>query len=200
MNAVHGPSVPEPSPTARTGRFRRAGLATSALGLALTTTTGVVAFAEPASAHASLVRSTPASGATLTTAPSRVVVTFDENVRAPSAIVVTGPGGRVSHGTAQVLDNTVSIDVAMRAAPSFVGDYDLAYRVVSADGHPVTGQVPFRYRPPGVRARAGAAAQPQGEVSSPNSHAGAWALGGAAVVGAGALLLGGRRLRRRGAR
>ena len=49
----------------------------------------VVVGAAPASAHASLVRSSPADESSVATGPSRVKLTFDENIRMPSVILVT---------------------------------------------------------------------------------------------------------------
>ena len=88
----------------------------------------------------------PGDGATVTTAPARVRLVFDENVRTPAALVVTGPSGtRVDHGQAQVLDNTASVRVEVMTA----GRYTVAFRVVSADGHPVSAQTSFRFTPGG---------------------------------------------------
>ena len=107
----------------------------------------------PASAHAHLVRAVPADGATVTTAPARVRLVFDENMRSPAALAVTGPSGtRVDHGQAQVSDNTASVRVEVMAA----GRYTVAFRVVSADGHPVAAQTSFVFAP-GGSARPGTA-------------------------------------------
>jgi methionine-rich copper-binding protein CopC len=109
--------------------------------------------ATPASAHAHLVRAVPGDGATVTTAPARVRLVFDENMRAPAALAVTGPSGaRVDQGQAQVLDNTASVRVEVRTA----GRYTVAFRVVSADGHPVSEQTSFVFAP-GGSARPGTA-------------------------------------------
>jgi hypothetical protein len=109
--------------------------------------------ATPASAHARLVRAVPGDGATVTTAPARVRLVFDENMRPPALLTVTGPSGsRVDHGSVQVLDNTASVRVEVLAA----GRYTVAFRVVSADGHPVSAQTSFVFAP-GGSARPGTA-------------------------------------------
>jgi hypothetical protein len=83
-------------------------------------------------------------------------------VRAPAALVVTGPSGtRVDHGQAQVLDNTASVRVEVMTA----GHYTVAFRVVSADGHPVSAQTSFRFAP-------GDSAQPGTVQSGTTLHAG----------------------------
>ena len=100
----------------------------------------VVVGAAPASAHASLVRSSPADQSSVATGPSRVKLTFDENIRMPSVILVTGSdGASVVAGKTSVVDNIASIPV--KTGPS--GNYTVAYRVVSADGHPVSGRLSF---------------------------------------------------------
>ena len=98
--------------------------------------------AAPALAHARLVSSTPADGATLAASPARIVLRFDEVVETSSAqVAVTAPdGSAVSTGVAEVQDGVVSADVD--ALPT-AGDYTVGWRVVSADGHPVDGQVVF---------------------------------------------------------
>jgi copper resistance protein C len=100
---------------------------------------GVVG-ATPASAHASLVRSSPADQSSLATAPTTVTLTFDENIRMPSVILVTGAdGASVVQGQTSVVDNIAKTRV--NTGPS--GDFTVAYRVVSADGHPVSGRLSF---------------------------------------------------------
>jgi hypothetical protein len=103
---------------------------------------GLLLAPAPASAHAGLVRATPADGSVVRTAPSKVVLVFDENVRSPATVVVSGPGGEhVQLGTPQVLDNTVTAPVQATGQ----GVYHVAFRVVSADGHPVAGETTFQY-------------------------------------------------------
>lgn len=103
----------------------------------------LLAGAGPAAAHARLVRMVPGDGSTLETAPSRVSLVFDEEMRPPSTIVVSGPSGvEVQRGTVAVADNTATVAVRVTAA----GTYRVAFRVVSADGHPVTGETSFGFR------------------------------------------------------
>jgi methionine-rich copper-binding protein CopC len=93
-------------------------------------------------AHAVLTGSSPGEDATLDTAPTRVVLVFDENVQTQFAnIVVTAPdGARISTGDAVVTDNKVTATVGL---PTVRGDYTVAWRVVSDDGHPVDGQFTY---------------------------------------------------------
>jgi len=98
--------------------------------------------AAPALAHAHLVASTPRDGATVEVAPARIVLRFDEPVHASSAqVAVTAPNGSpVATGDVAVLDAVVSADVS--ALPA-AGDYTVGWRIVSADGHPLEGDIAF---------------------------------------------------------
>jgi copper resistance protein C len=134
---VDVPAQVASAPTRRTTRWARVG--------AQVTVLAVLGFlplgAGPAGAHASLLRASPADGSTVVAAPARVSLTFDETVLSPAVIVVTGPGGqRVSTGTVEVLDNTASTAVTIEAT----GGYTVAFRVVSADGHPIAERTTFR--------------------------------------------------------
>lgn len=100
----------------------------------------VVVAAAPASAHASLVRSSPADRSSVATAPKIVSLTFDENIRMPSVLLVTdADGASVVASRTSVVDNIVSTRVSLATS----GDYAVVYRVVSADGHPLSGRLSF---------------------------------------------------------
>lgn len=109
--------------------------------LALTLAAGV-GLAGPAAAHNVLIGSDPADGATLQAAPTTVQLTFDQAVQNFEPIVtVVGPDGQRHESGAPVVDSTVvSTDVDPL---SMAGSYVVAYRVVSADGHPVQGEIRF---------------------------------------------------------
>jgi methionine-rich copper-binding protein CopC len=144
----------------------------------------------PASAHATLVGASPADGSTVRSAPATVTLRFDENIRTPSVVIVEGPDGkRVDHGTTKVLDNTASVPVHVEAS----GAYTVAFRVVSADGHPVAARTSFTYRGAGGGT---ASAGPPKAASTPSGSGGftRWVIVGvaAALVAAGGLLLAGR--------
>lgn len=100
-----------------------------------------------ASAHTALAASEPSEGQVLTVAPQRIALTFTEDVRPESVqIAVRGPGGTsVGSGSAEVTGALVHQPVTVTGS----GSYVVAYRIVSADGHPVTGQLTFGYTAPG---------------------------------------------------
>jgi methionine-rich copper-binding protein CopC len=150
-----------------------------------------VAFAPSAAfAHSNSVDSDPADDARVKTLPRVATVTFNEPV-AQAAFALTEPGGQVVQVKASI-DGAVVTASLPEAGPK--GDYLLAYRVVSADGHPVTGEVEFTVTT-GRAPQAQAQAQTHG--SSEDSTTASWAggvplwgvIGGAAILAVLAALL-----------
>lgn len=109
--------------------------AVAALGL-------VLAGASAAQAHDQLVSTTPAADAVLTTAPERVELVYTEEVVALGIVVqVTDVAGEEwVAGAAEVQGTAVS--VPLRAGMGD-GAYELRWRVVSSDGHPIEGASAF---------------------------------------------------------
>ena len=94
----------------------------------------------PAEGHASLVSSSPADGAQIATAPATVELTFSEDVDS-GFVGVTAPDGSTVKTSEPSIDGaTLSADLA---ASEQHGRYTVAYRIVSADGHPVSGEITF---------------------------------------------------------
>ncbi|MCX5045101.1 copper resistance protein CopC [Aldersonia sp. NBC_00410] len=93
-------------------------------------------------AHSVPVASDPANGARVDSGPEQVSVTFNEALQESyAALTVTGPdGNQWSHGDPVVKGATISVGLG-ELGP--VGDYTIAYRVTSADGHPVSGTRTF---------------------------------------------------------
>jgi methionine-rich copper-binding protein CopC len=101
----------------------------------------VWASASPASAHNTLTSTSPADQETVQVAPQAVVLTFDEPaILMGTEVVVTGPSGQVQQGQPRLADNTISEDL-QPGVPA--GTYTVAWRVTSADGHPVSGTFTF---------------------------------------------------------
>jgi methionine-rich copper-binding protein CopC len=119
------------------------GRAVGLIVLAIVLVAQTVLVAPYASAHDELAGSTPAADAILTTAPTSVTLSFEEApLSAGLAVAVTGPqGGRVTAGSPAVSGTDVVTPLAPLSAN---GDYTVAWRVVAADGHPVTGTFRFR--------------------------------------------------------
>lgn len=92
-----------------------------------------------ASAHDRLVSSSPADGSTVQI-PRRIILTFNEEVASVGAVVVVKSGDQEwQNGVPQVSGRTVTQQI--RTGPA--GDYSVAWRITSADGHPVSGQFSF---------------------------------------------------------
>ena len=121
--------------------------------------------AAPASAHSELIESKPASGSTVKLAPATVELIFGEDVQEQGgSIAVSGVSGRIdSPGTFTTNQNVASVDLAPDAP---AGRYQVAYRVVSADGHVVSDT--FTYRVAGSM-------QPSGTASPSPTSAGSTA-------------------------
>ena len=95
-----------------------------------------------AEAHATLLRSEPASGAVVSAAPTRVRFFFDDNVRVRSGIKAIRNGdGSVLGGTPRVVGGRVLV-VPLQAGLR-EGDYTVLWRVLSDDGHTLAGVTAF---------------------------------------------------------
>ena len=96
--------------------------------------------ASPAAAHTELISTTPADQQTVSRTPAVVVLTFDESLLAMGTqVVVTGPQGPVQAGGPDVVETTVSQN--LQGGPA--GLYTVAWRVIAADGHPISGTFKF---------------------------------------------------------
>ena len=122
-----------------------------------------VLWPAPASAHTTLVDSSPAADARLLEAPRKVVLTFNEPIGQTFAVIrVAGSDERqLDDGRTTVSGTTVTTAINKAATP---GRYTVSYRVVSVDGHAVTGQYAFTVAP-------GASPTPNGPAPSPTAHA-----------------------------
>ena len=109
---------------------------------------GLLLLATPAWPHASLVRSSPARRATLTTAPDRVQLWFNEAIepKFSSASVWDAAGQRVDREDARVEpEDPKRLIVGLK--PLGRGTYRVRFRVLSVDGHVVESEFPFTLRP-----------------------------------------------------
>jgi hypothetical protein len=138
----------------------------------------VFGLTTPALAHNVLVGSTPASGSSVTTGPSEVTLDFNAPVQfGANYLTVIGPDGQHWEKTdnATVNGDSVSTSVAPLGP---AGVYKLGYRIISADGHPVSGEVTF------TLTRAGTGAPPA-QSSSGGGTASGGSLTGTAVASGG---------------
>ncbi|MEU6392506.1 copper resistance protein CopC [Streptomyces sp. NPDC046939] len=111
--------------------------------LFLAVTGALLAGAAPASAHAALTGSDPQQGAVVQTAPKQVSLTFSEDVAMSSGSVrVLDPAGkRVDSGKVGHPGGTTYTVGLHSGLPD--GTFTVAYQVVSADSHPVSGAFTF---------------------------------------------------------
>ncbi|MEW2585216.1 copper resistance CopC/CopD family protein [Streptomyces virginiae] len=105
----------------------------------------LVAGAGPALAHAGLSGSDPADSTVLKEAPRQVTLTFTESVTfsEDSLRVLSPENRRVNPAPAQYADgksNTARVQLSDELPQ---GTYTVAWRVVSADGHPISGAFVF---------------------------------------------------------
>jgi hypothetical protein len=162
----------------------------------------VLGTAAPAAAHNALISSDPKDKTSLEAGPSTVTLTFDQDVQGGEGInkitVVDGGGGHYElPGDPMIKDNTVTQAVS---ALGKAGLYKIGYRILSADGHPVSGELTFTLTKDGTGTpRVGAAndgsGTPRGEAANDGSGADPHSQGDLPIwvwiAGAVALLFGG---------
>jgi hypothetical protein len=116
--------------------------------LALVTATAIPAAAF---AHAKVVASSPAQGATAK-APRKITLTFSEALLPPTAgasIVMTAMPGVANHGDMVIRNFTTSWSDANKTMslalkqPLRAGSYDVRWQAAGADGHRMKGSVSF---------------------------------------------------------
>ncbi|MGV9694234.1 copper resistance CopC/CopD family protein [Streptomyces sp. NPDC003470] len=111
--------------------------------LLLAAVCALFAAAGPASAHAALTGSDPQQGAVVDRAPAQVSLTFSEAVSLgdDSLRVLDPRGRRVDDGRPAGTSGTTYAVKLHAGLPD--GTYTVAYQVVSADSHPVSGAYTF---------------------------------------------------------
>lgn len=146
-------------------------LPTAVIGLVIAVL-AVLGFASPASAHDELVGSTPAAGDRLDAAPTEVVLTFSAAILPDGAAieVVDADGTDWTAGNEVIDTNTLTVPLSADLAEA---GYVVEWRVVSSDGHPISGAIPFAVGdaepldPADVAPSAGGGADTASDASSP---------------------------------
>jgi methionine-rich copper-binding protein CopC len=116
------------------------------LGLAAAAT---LAAAAPALGHSELRSTSPSQGATLSSLPKQVTVTYAEPLGRVTGAKVTRNrrGNLVASVRLSPRDaRTVVITLKRPGPKAQTGTYRAAWSVIGADGHRVTGLVAFRVR------------------------------------------------------
>ena len=132
-----------------------------------------VAMAPTASAHADLQVSTPEDGESLEIAPEEIRLTFSEELFEELVEISILDAAGDLYSTIEVEQTPppgtdVIFPWPTKAPP---GAYSIAYRVVSADGHPVTGTISFSYAATAVEpSPSDTAPQPTPSDSTPSAE------------------------------
>ncbi|MFG3662203.1 copper resistance CopC/CopD family protein [Streptomyces sp. NPDC047706] len=137
--ARHGDGYGAPAPPGGLRRLRRPLLLVAALALVL------LGCTSPASAHSALGDTAPRDGAVLDSAPRHITLTFTEAVGLMDGSVrVIDPENR-SVDTGEAAHPGDRADTVRVGLPADLADgtYTVAWRVVSADSHPVSGAFLF---------------------------------------------------------
>lgn len=109
---------------------------------AVLTFAALLLVAGPASAHDQLLSSDPKDGATLDEHPASISLTFSAApLDTGIEVVLVGPDGVTAQGQdIQVDDKVVTAQLADDLP---AGRYDVAWHVVSSDGHPIDGELSY---------------------------------------------------------
>lgn len=165
-----------PAPADRARRSGRRRLLATVLGAGLGLGLLLGAFApaaSPASAHDRLVSSTPGEGENSAEAPTEARLTFSGKLMELGALVRVEDAAGVDWAQGDPVTEDTVVSTAFRdGMPE--GSYQILWRVVSSDGHPIEGVVPFSVGDPAAApqpAPAETTAVPQETSAAPSPSA-----------------------------
>lgn len=97
-------------------------------------------------AHAYIVKSNPSENEVLTTSPTKITIQFDEAIeqRFYSMKVTDQSGKRVDQKDAKISQENQAILEETLEPDLPNGTYLIQWKVVSSDGHPINGTIPFQ--------------------------------------------------------
>lgn len=115
-----------------------------ALGIGLA---AAIAFSSPAAGHSVIIDSSPKAGEEIQSAPDFFSITANEDLADITGVgegfalkvVYVPTGADVATGQLIIDGSTLSTP----GVPLASGAYLMQYQVVSADGHPISGEIPF---------------------------------------------------------
>lgn len=154
----------------RTEPTRARGVAALFASLALASAVLTIG-ASPASAHDQLLQSNPAENTVLDSAPSEITLTYSDSVLTVGAIVMLVDEDQKNwvHDD-PILDGPTVTALVNGELPD--GAYEIRWRVVSIDGHPISGIIPFTIGDAEPAPRASMSSSPSDEPSnSPEASA-----------------------------
>lgn len=174
-----------PHLTARSRRPKHPALRVALLAAALVALGLLAGPSRPAGAHATLQETTPAGDAVVDAAPEVVTLRFDEPVSVTTgAVQVIDPAGGRVDGAIETGDGGRTVSVALDGDE--IGTYTVAFRVVSDDGHTISGSLVFH-----VQTQTGAADIDQSIplLTAATGGVGRWLSYAGAIVAVGAAVL-----------
>ncbi|HWE90470.1 MAG TPA: copper resistance CopC family protein [Pseudonocardiaceae bacterium] len=149
--------------------------------------------------HNILTGSDPAQGAVLAQAPAKVSFNFNAPIQTSSYDTITVDGPNATHWATSnlaVYGDNISASLGSLGP---AGSYVLGYKIVSADGHPVSGEVTITLTKPGTGTPLTSSASGAGQSGSSNGGVPAWLWLVVAVVVVAAIVAFVRRRSRTGA-
>ena len=119
---------------------RRGTLRVVVMGIVIATVSVLGPAIVPADAHSRLVSSDPVDGAILDAPPAAVSFTFDEPLLPGTDTISVNDdrGNVISSISVEPVGSTISMPWPQQAS---TGMFQVAYRAVSGDGHPVSGAI-----------------------------------------------------------
>jgi methionine-rich copper-binding protein CopC len=102
------------------------------------------AIATHVEAHARLVSSQPANGATVAAAPASVTLVFSESAKVTALSIQSAVDKSPKKLAVATAEDSVSHGIALPALAA--GDYTLTWHALSDDGHVTSGTVKFSVR------------------------------------------------------
>jgi len=135
----------------------------------------------PAAAHSQLVSTLPADGTAFASPPTEVRFTFNENLMdGLTTLAIIDSAGNVVTSTSITPNGT---DLVLPwPADLGRGTWQVSYRVVSADGHPVSGAITFTVG-------TGSSTSAEKAPSTTDGSVTLWLVGGAILVATIAVLV-----------
>ena len=112
--------------------------------LSLLTGLAMVTFGVTASAHAHLEKASPADGSVITTSPSNLVLNFSESARLTALSIQKGDDPKQN---LKPLPATAAQQISVPLPQLKPGTYAVNWRVLSDDGHMMSGTLHFTLAP-----------------------------------------------------
>lgn len=137
----------------------------------------------PAGAHDSLLSADPAAGSVLAAPPATITLTFSAAIKADLSQVAITVGGTSHTVTPTVTGSTLSgrVPEALLSAPVGPAEvWKVGYRIVSSDGHPISGLLEFTVGADPARPESSDA--PPAPAGSDSPPLGLWIAAGAGIA------------------